>query len=518
MRTCHFGSFARPICAASAAGLFAVLAGLGGCEVGPNYHRPEEKVQSNWVSPPTTQASVTVQEPIHIEQWWTTFNDPTLDTLIQRAASQNLDIQAAAERIRQARAAVGVTTSSIFPAVNAAGSYSRSFSAAGGSTVVVTSTGVGTGTTTGGTTTTKRVGPKPQDFFQAGFDASWELDVFGGLRRNIEAADYTLEAAEEDRRDVLITVLGEVATDYIALRGFQQETVIAQENLASQVHNADIARKKRQVGTTTELDVANADAQVASTRSEIATFINSEQQEIYALGVLLGQEPTTLLAELSPVGKIPITPPVVPVGLPSELLRRRPDIRRAERQLAAATAQVGVAVAQLFPQFSLTGSFTLQGNRFQALGNWGERFWSFGPSITWPVFDAGRIWSNVEIEKSLRSQAYLAYRSTVLIALQDVETQLTAYAQEQQRRAALADAVAANQKAVQVATQRYQQGGLTDFLNVIVAEQALLSTQDSLVQSNRNVGTDLVALYKALGGGWQIGEPSAATRPSTRPS
>lgn len=490
------------------ASLVVYWAALAGCEVGPNYHRPQEKIQGTWVSPPTTQASLTVQEPIQVDQWWTTFNDPTLDTLIKRAALQNLDVQSAAERIRQARATLGVVTASLFPTANARGSYDQSFSAAGGSTVVVTNSGVGTGTTTGGTTSTHRIGPKPQNFFQAGFDASWELDLFGGLKRNVEAANYTLEAAEEDRRFVLITVLGDVATDYIALRGYQQEIAIAQENLASQVHNADIARKKREVGTTTELDVANADAQIATTRSAVAGFVSFEQQEIYALGVLLGQEPTTLLAELTPVAQIPIAPPVVPVGLPSELLRRRPDIRRSERQLAAATAQVGVAVAQLFPQFSLTGSLTLQGNRFEALGNWGDRFWSFGPSVTWPVFDAGRIWSNVEIEKSLRSQAYLTYRSTVLIALQDVETQLTAYAQEQQRRAALADAVAANQKAVEVATRRYQQGGLTDFLNVIVAEQSLFSTQDALVQSNRNVDTDLVALYKALGGGWQIGEPS----------
>lgn len=497
---------ARVGCWACLYGLAIVMAGVAGCEVGPNYHPPQEKVQSNWVSPPTTQASVTVQQPIQVEQWWTTFNDPTLDSLIKRAVLQNLDVQSAAERIRQARAEVGVATAGFFPNVNAAGSLTHSFSAAGGSTVIVTNTGVGTGT--GGGTSTKFIKPRPQDFWQAGFDASWELDLFGGVRRNIEAANYTLEAAEEDRRDTLITVLGEVATDYIGLRGYQQEIAIAQENLATQVSNADIARKKQVLGTTTELDVANADAEVYTTRSEIATFINEAQQEMYALGVLLGQDPTTLMAELSPVEKIPITPPVVPVGLPSELLRRRPDIRRSERQLAAATAEVGVAVAQLFPQFSLTGTLTLQGDRFKALGNWGDRFWSFGPSVTWPVFDAGLIWSNIEVEKSLRSQAYLTYRSTVLAALQDVETQLTAYAMDQQRRAALALAVAANQKAVRVATQRYQQGGLTDFLSVLVAEQSLFSTQDALVQTDRSVGTDLVALYKALGGGWQIGEPS----------
>jgi NodT family efflux transporter outer membrane factor (OMF) lipoprotein len=189
------------------------------------------------------------------------------------------------------------------------------------------------------------------------------------------------------------------------------------------------------------------------------------------------------------------------------LLRRRPDIRRSERLLAAATANIGVATAQLFPQFSLTGTLTVQGSRFQSLGNWGNRFWSFGPSLTWPIFDAGRIWSNIAVENSLQAQAWITYRSTVLLALRDVENSLVAYAGEQQRRAALADAVAANQKAVGLATRRYEQG-LTDFLNVLDAERSLYSSQDALVQSNRAVGTDLVALYKALGGGWEIGEPT----------
>jgi NodT family efflux transporter outer membrane factor (OMF) lipoprotein len=357
----------------------------------------------------------------------------------------------------------------------------------------------------GGTATTS--GPKPQDLWQAGFDASWELDIFGGVRRSVEAANFTLEASEEDRRDVLVTVLGEVATDYINLRGFQEEIHIAQENLSSQVHTADVTRKKVEGGQTTELDVANADAQVATTRSDIAQFIAQEQQSIYALSVLLGQEPLALAGELSPRGKIPTAPSVVPVGLPSELLRRRPDIRRAERQLGASNAEVGVAIAQLFPQFSFSGTFSLQGSRVQALSNLGNRFWSFGPSFNWPIFDAGRIWSNVEVQKSLNRQSLLAYRTTVLNALQDVENQLTAYSQEQQRRSALVDAVTANQKAVAISRQRYDQG-LTDFLNVLIAQESLFSSQNALVQSDRNVGTDLVALYKALGGGWEIGEPT----------
>jgi NodT family efflux transporter outer membrane factor (OMF) lipoprotein len=362
-----------------------------------------------------------------------------------------------------------------------------------------------------GAGTTVVAGPKPHDFWQAGFDATWELDLFGGVRRSIEAADYNLQAAQEDRRDVLITVLGEVATDYIGLRGYQQEIAIAEENLEAQVHTAQVTRKKVEGGLTTELDVANAEAQIATTRSQLAGFESLAQQEIYSLSVLLGQEPLALAEELSPTRKIPVTPPIVPVGLPSELLRRRPDIRRAERQLAAATAEIGVATAQLFPQFSFTGTLTVQGSQFKALGSWGNRFWSFGPSVTWPIFDGGKIWSNIEVQNSVQAQALLTYRSTVLSALQDVENQLTAFSQEQQRRAALADAVAFNQKAVAIARQRYDQG-LTDFLNVLVAEQSLYATQDALVQSNRSVGTDLVALYKALGGGWEVGEP-----PTTQP-
>jgi NodT family efflux transporter outer membrane factor (OMF) lipoprotein len=477
---------------------FAVaFCAFAGCEVGPTYRAPKQKMPSTWVSPPTTQASVTLQKPIEIERWWTTFNDPTLNSLITRAVAFNLNLQAAAERVREARASLGNATSTLFPTVNAVGAYNRSFNARGGSTVV----------TGAGGSVISTAGPKPHDLWQAGFDATWELDVFGGVKRSVEASYANLQASIEDRRDVLVTLLAEVATDYITLRGFQQEVVIAEENLVSQIHTADVTRTKVRGGFTTELDVANADAQVATTRSQIAGFAMLEQQEIYSLSVLLGQEPTALERELAPREQIPIVPPTVPVGLPSELLRRRPDIRRTERQLAAATANIGVATAQLFPQFNLTGSFTLQGTQFKSLGNLADRLWSFGPSVSWPIFDAGHIWMNIEIQNSVQAQALIAYRSTVLQALLDVENALVAYADEQQRRAALADAVTANQKAVGLATRRYDQG-LTDFLNVLDAERSLYSSQDALVQSNRAVGTDLAALYKALGGGWEIGEPS----------
>ncbi|HSZ54415.1 MAG TPA: efflux transporter outer membrane subunit [Tepidisphaeraceae bacterium] len=483
--------------------VFAALAVavLSGCEVGPDYKTPEQHMPSRWVAPPTTQASIAVPEPLQVEQWWTTFNDPELDSLVRRAVQSNLNVQLATQRIRQSRATLGIAKAGFWPTIDANGSFTHSFSASSGHSV---------NTASGAVTT---VGAHTADLWQAGFDATWELDIFGGIRRNIESSRATYESSIEDRRDVLVTLLGELATDYVQLRGDQQQVVIAQENLTAQVHSLDVTRRKQQAGTTTGLDVANAEAQVATTRSQIVGFESLAQQQAYAISVLLGEEPANLLEELSPRERIPVAPPVVPVGLPSDLLRRRPDIRRAERQLASQTAQIGVATADLFPKFSLTGDVTVGGHRFQQLGNWGTRFWSFGPSFSWPVFDAGAIWSNIEVQKALQSQALLTYRQTVLTALQDVETSLTAYAQEQQRRAALADAVAADQRAVSIATRLYEQG-FADFLNLLVAQQALYTAQNQLVLSDQAVATDLVSLYKALGGGWEIGE-AAATQPAS---
>lgn len=478
-----------------------VLLAAAGCEVGPDYHTPKEHMPSSWVAPPTTQASITVQSPLQVERWWTTFNDPTLNSLVERAVASNLDVKQAEERIRQERASLGVAEAGLYPQVYTPLGYTRSFN-----------NNIPNSTVTLPSGRTRVIRNRPTDTWEGGFDATWELDIFGGVRRGVEAAEANVQAAVEDRRDVLVTLLGEVATDYMDLRGYQQQVQIAQENLTSQIRSVEVTRKKMQGGLTTGLDVANAEAEVATTRASIAQYQSLAQQQIYAISVLLGQEPAVLLPELSPAAKIPVTPPLVPVGLPAELLRRRPDIRRAERQLAAATAEIGVATAGLYPQFTLSGDLSLGGSRYQQLTSWGTRIWSFGPSMNWPLFAGGAIVSNIRVQNSLQAQALLTYRQTILGALQDVENALTAYAQEQQRRTALADAVAADQRAVAIATHGYEQG-LTDFLNVLVAQQSLLSAQNALVESNQAVATDLVALYKALGGGWEIGEPT--TRPAT---
>jgi outer membrane protein, multidrug efflux system len=467
--------------------LVLALAVLSGCKVGPNYQTPKQHMPSGWVSPPTTRASITVQEPLQVEKWWTTFNDPELNSLVERAVKANLSLQIASQRIRAARATICITGSNLFPFFNANGAYTHSNSELNHRTV-------------------------DTDLWRGGFDATWELDVFGGVRRGVEAAYANYQSTIEDRRDILVSLLAELATDYVRLRGFQQQVKISQENLAAQERTLKATRENMAIGRGSGLDVANTEAEVASTKASIATFESTAQQQVYAIAVLLGEEPTALIQELSPQGEIPVAPPVVPVGLPADLLRRRPDIRRAERDLATATATIGVATADLFPRFGLNGTLTLGGPNFPDLFNWGTHVATIGPTFNWTIFDAGKIWSNIEVANAQQEQALLNYRLTVLSALSDVEIALTAYAQEQQRRAQLVDAVAANQRAVSLAQQAYD-FGQRDFLNVIVAQESLLSAQNLLVQSNQAVATDLVAIYKALGGGWEVGEPAPTTRP-----
>jgi NodT family efflux transporter outer membrane factor (OMF) lipoprotein len=407
--------------------------------------------------------------------------------LVGQAIQGNLDLRQAEWRIVQARANRGVVVAGLWPQVNVTGDYRRS---GAGSKVA--------GGSTGGS----------HDLYQAGLDAAWELDVFGGVRRNVEAAEANIQAAIEDRRDVLITLISEVALNYLDLRGFQRQIAIAKENLEAQQRTADLTRRRRAAGFASRLDVANAEAQVATTLSTIPLFESSARQAIFNLSLLVGREPGALLAELSTSAAIPPIPPEVPVGLPSELLRRRPDIRRAEAQLHIATANIGVATADLFPKFSLTGSLTLQGNNLAALTNWGNRVWSVGPNVTWPLFDAGRIRWNIRVQGAIQEQSLLAYQSAVLTALRDVEVALVAYVQEQQHRQALADAVTSNREAVDVATLLYTQGQ-TDFLNVLSAQRSLFAAEDALVQSDRALATDVVAIYKALGGGWENPFPGA---------
>ena len=461
----------------------AALLVFAGCAVGPDFKSPDKKMPADWQgidNATAQQPSAAVALPVAHIAWWQTFNDPVLTRLVEQALAANLDLKIAESRVRQARAARTIAGADLWPQLDAAGSYTRSHQ----NQQSVVEQG-------------QRV-----DLFQAGLDAAWELDFFGGTRRNVEAATADIQAAEEDRRDVMVTLAGEVGTTYLSLRGYQQQIEIAKKNLAAQEHTAEITRKRYEAGFANGLDMANALGQAASTRAQIPVLETAAQQAIYSLSVLLALEPAALVAELAPVGLIPAEPAEIPVGLPSELVRRRPDIRRAEAQLHAATASIGIATADLFPRFFLTGSYGERGDEWQTLGNSRNHFWSVGPSITWPVFAAGRITANIKVQNELQQQALAAYDKTVLTALKDVENALTSYAKEQQHYAALSEAVTNGRKAVDISTRLYK-AGRSDFLNVLVSQRALFAYEEAWVQSSRKLATDLVALYKALGGGWE---------------
>ncbi len=473
------------------------LLALFGCAVGPDFHSPETTMPSGWAGPSPVATSQPASAPAEVElsRWWTSFRDPVLTSLEQQAVKSNLDVLLAESRIRQSLGSRGVAVAALFPTLNGTNAYARSQSP------------VSAGS---------KNKPPIRNVYEIGLNASWQIDVFGGIRRNIEAADADLQAAEEDRQGIILTLMSEVATHYINLRGYQQQIAIARENLQAQQHSADLTRQKLRGGLVSQLDVANADVQVATTAAAIPPLENQARQAIYTLSVLLGRSPQALLAELSADGPIPPVPPEVPVGLPSELLRRRPDIRRAEAQVHAATARIGVATADLFPQFAMTANAGYQSDLLSKLTHGGNGLWSFGPSMDWQLFNGLANLSNIDVQKALQEQSVLNYQKTILTSLQDVESALMAYAKELEHRKVLLEAVAANRKAAALSVQSYTQG-LTDFLTVLVAQRSLYTAEDSLVQSTRTVSTNLVSLYLALGGGWDAEAPSQAASTQMRP-
>lgn len=466
------------------------LCWLTGCTVGPRFEPPNPSLPTEWKGATASESariSTTVPEPVTLVAWWTSFDDRTLSSLIERAIRSNLNLRQATARIRQARATRGVGASALWPTLDASALYRRS----------------GSGDSSPGG------GGGGRDLFTAGLDAAWELDVFGGTRRNIEALDADVQAAVEDRRDVLVTLLAEVGINYMDLRRLQEQKTIAEENLQAQQKTADITRRRFEAGFVNGLDVANAQAQTATTASQIPLLESEIQATIYNIGVLLGEAPTALAEELQPAAPLPAVPPRIPVGLPSDLIRRRPDIRRMEAEIHAATARIGAATADLYPKFSLTGFLDFSSDKLGSLTNWNNRSWSVGPTIQWPIFTAGRIRWNIEVQKAVQEETLLSYEQTVLTALKDVETALTAYAREQEHLMFLEESVVNNRKAVDLSMELYT-SGQTDFLNVLSAQRALFLAEEAHVQSIRNLAVDGISLYKALGGGWETQETGTA--------
>jgi len=470
---------------------------LTGCAVGPNYQQPKVSVPATYSTSLTALTNQTSQD---LTRWWRVFHDPQLDALIEQATRANFDLRLAQARVREARAQSGIALSALLPSVNANGEYSRE-RLSGHAPEGQLAQGTGHSLV--------------QNFFRTGFDANWEIDVFGGNRRSLQAANADLGATEESRRGVLITVIGDIGLNYLDLRGLQKQLAVATDNLRLQEQTLALTRDRVQAGLANELDTARAEAQAAGTRSLIPLVEQDIQRSIHRLSILIGKQPAELESQLVTPAPIPPATPGFPVGLPSDLLRRRPDIRQAEREVAAATARVGVATADLFPRFYLTGAAGLQSLNASDFFSSGSRFWSLGPSMQWPIFTAGRIRQNIKVQDARQEQSLIRYEQTVLTSLEEVENALVACGKEQEHREALVQSEAANLRAVALADERYR-SGLVDFLNVLETQRTLLAVQDDLAQSERTTDQNLVRLYKALGGGWESETQVAELRTTTQ--
>lgn len=425
-----------------------------------------------------------------VERWWSSFHDPELDSLIERAMGANFDLKIAASRLLEARAARGMARAGLLPSVQASESTQ---SVRGGLTQGIFRPNAGS--------QSSLLAPFDTNIFQQGFDASWELDLFGGKRHALEAATADVAATDEARRDTLFSLLAEVARNYGELRGTQRRLEIAENNIKLQTDTLELTRVRAEAGLGTELDVERQASQLAATQAMVPALESARQMSIHRLSVLLGEEPGALAGELTEARPLPATPPVVPVGLSSELLERRPDVRRADAEVAASTARVGVARSDFFPKITLTGSAGRQGTSFSGLTLGAGNFFAVGPAIKLPIFTGGRLRANMEAQKQRLSQAQLAYQNTVLRSLEETENALTAYGREQERRERLQAAAHASQQATQLANELYTRG-LADFLTVLDAQRQQLAIEDDLAQSDTAVVTNLVALYKALGGRW----------------
>jgi NodT family efflux transporter outer membrane factor (OMF) lipoprotein len=491
--------------AASAATLL-----LAGCTVGPDFEKPSSWSPGHWFDstpdekPVATDAAVPsrpVAEPIRAD-WWAVFADSELTTLEQRAAAANLDVRSATLNLAQSRAQRRITAADEFPQINGDASYQRQKPSPLGEFSLLSPGGNVSAGAGGATGAPSSAAIPPFNLYQYGFDASWELDLWGKVRRSVENADATIDASAEARRDTLLSVLAEVARDYLQLRQVQAELRIARENVATSEDSVRLTRSQAQNGLATDLDAETAAAQLSSVSATVPQLEAQEKAAINQLSFLVGEAPRTLETELSTAAPIPPVPPQVPIGLPSELAERRPDIREAEAKLHAATAEIGVAEAAFYPSVTLNGSDDIQATRFTNLANWNAHTYEFGPSLKIPIFEGGRLSGNLDLTKAEQQAAAIAFEKTVLNAWQEVDNALVGYDREQRRLAQLDQQVEQTGRALALARQQYT-AGTSDFLRVLDAQRQVLSAEQQEADSRASVSLDLVTLYKALGGGWE---------------
>jgi NodT family efflux transporter outer membrane factor (OMF) lipoprotein len=455
--------------------VFAILIVLAGCAtVGPDYQVPELPLPASWSVSDPAQAAPAAQGRDELSRWWERLGDPMLTGLITQATQANLDLRSAQARLRQARAQRALASAQRAPSVGA--SAAASASRASGSEAT-------------------------SELYSAGFDASWEIDVFGGKRRALEAADADLQSSAATVEATRVSLAAEVARNYVEVRAFQSRVAIARSNLASQSETLQLTEWRAQAGQVGSLDVEQARANREQTRAQIPSLQTSLAEARHRLAILLGLPPAALQAPLAAAMPVPQAPTQVAIGIPADVLRQRPDVHAAERSLAAETARIGQAEAARYPGFNLAGSISLSAASLDGLTGGATVKRSLAASIAAPIFDAGRLRQQVEIQRAVQERALVGYESAVLTALEEVENALAAFGNSRARRAALADALTAARNAALLAHHRYT-AGLVDFQTVLDTERTVLTIEDSLAASEADGVLALIQLYKALGGGW----------------
>ena len=452
---------------------------ISGCAVGPDYERPEMNTPATFSEgdrPEFCQREVEIN-------WWKTFGDAQLTALVEQALANNYDLQAAKANLREARALYVEVGLDLAPTITSHANYTelkRSIGALNNRNYV----------------------PRELKLFNTGFDAFWEVDFFGRVRRNVEASSDEVDAQEATLRDISVSLIAEVARNYFQLRGLQLQLQVAKDNVQTQSDTLELTRVRAEYGRGTQLDVSRAQAQLDGTRASIPSISAAIKQTIYRLSVLCGQMPKALVEQLSPSAPLPKEPGIVAIGQPAELLRRRPDIRIAERQLAAATARIGVATADFFPRVTFVGNISLEAMTLAGMAAPGSESYTVGPKISWPALDLGRVYARLKAADAHAEASLAYYEQTVLNALEETENALVGYGEQRKRRELLASAAEASAEAHRLALLRYQEG-ISDFLTVLDSETRLRQDQVLLAQSETATATALTAVYKALGGGWE---------------
>ncbi|MFP3517100.1 efflux transporter outer membrane subunit [Pseudomonas sp. SIMBA_077] len=461
------------------------LVALGGCVMGPDFTAPQTPLPNHWAPTPSkSEHNATAESPVDV-QWWDSFADPQLSALVREAQTHNFDLQMAASRLEQSRAMRRQVAADTLPAAEGTAGYSRSRNSQRG---LMDASG--------------NDGKQAFNLWKGGLDISWEADLWGRVKRSVEVADASVQIAQEDRHALQLLVIVQTAQDYIELRSTQQGLAVVEQNLHIAQRTLELTRLQLNEGVATDLQVSEAAAQVAEIEARLAPLQQHSAQLINALSLLLAREPRALQQQLSPSAAVPAYTGTVPIGLPSELAQRRPDIRRAQAQLHAATAAIGVAEADFYPRITLSGNLGFQALQLSDLGSWGSRSFAFGPGMSVPLFEGGRLKGALQLQEGRQQEAGIGYQKTVLRAWHEVDDALVAYQASQRRRDSLQQAVAHNQRALDSVHQQYAQGTV-DFLNVLTVQNALLANQAALVDSTAQVSLTLVNLYGALGGGWQ---------------